>query len=117
MLKFAPIKQTATQDLSAASLSFTYTMLHDGFFHWMGIAFDGATTETIVVNFNSASGAAFDLVLESTNLVGGTTHVFRPNTPILLSVGDAITITVTDANNVNTASLTAFFEEFETVVL
>lgn len=106
-----PVRQTASQLLSSAALSDTYTMLQDGFFHWAGLKADGTITETVTVEFNSADGAANDIIWKSTNLSSATNFFYQPGHPIFLKKGDAVTITCTKATATETVKSTMFIEE------
>jgi hypothetical protein len=106
-----PIRQTTTQLLSGGALSFTYTMLKDGEFHWVGIKFGANVSETVSVTFNSADGSSYDILLDTATLSTASNYFYLPNGPVTLKAGDAITVTCTNATATTTAYLTAFFTQ------
>ncbi len=112
--KLTPRVQTAQQLLSSAALSDTYTLLKDGYFQWAGFQADGSITETATVSIISSDGSAYDIVLDTTNISGGTNYIFNPTNKILLRAGDGIKITCTKATATETVSSTISVEEIET---
>ena len=114
--KLTPRVQTKQQDLSSAALSDTYTLLKDGYFQWAGFMADGGITETATVSIISADGAAYNIILDTTNISGGTNYLYNPNNKILLRKGDGVKITCTKATATETVSSTISIEEINTHV-
>ncbi len=94
-----------SQDLSAAAMSFTTTILSAFRLTEVLIHFDGATTETITLTKDSAKGANYDTVLRKRSIVGETDFVYRP-TNSDFQIGDQLKLEITDANGLNIAYAT-----------
>jgi hypothetical protein len=113
MYKLTPVRQTASQDLSSAALSFSYEMQHDGMISWIGIKFSTTSSETITITFDSSDGANYDILLDSTDVSSGTNFAYVPSSPIMLKKGDILKVETTD-NGSATAYMTMFVSEFHT---
>ena len=108
-----PIFTTTQQDLSAAVLSSTYTMLKDGFFYWAGFKADGNITETATVEFISVDGSAYNIAFDTTNISADNSYLYNPTKPIFLRKGDGVKITCSKATATETVSSTIVCQERE----
>ena len=114
MYKLTPIRQTASQDLSASGLSSSYTMQKDGRVGWVGIKFSTTISETVTITFDSVDGANYDVIIDSTDISSGTNYAYVPSSPILLKKGDILKVTTTNNGGSGIAYMTMFICEFET---
>lgn len=97
--------KTSSQDLSSAALSYTTDYGRKRKIESISIHFSVAVTETITVTLDSATGANYDVVLDTTSLVAGTDYIFRPQGELNLQVGDEIKVACTNANTTGIAYL------------
>ena len=90
-------KQTS-QDLSSAALSYTTSFGRKFKLEQITIHASVAITETITVTFISASGANYNVVLTSRDLVGEQDFIFRPQGECNFQAGDEVKVQCTNAN-------------------
>lgn len=103
-MRFLKGDLTASQDLSAAALSYT-TTYSKGFTDLeILIKFSGTVTETVTVTLDSVNGANYDTVLRSKSLYAENSFVYK--TDMHFAKGDKIKVQCTNANGTGTAYLT-----------
>lgn len=93
---------TTSQDLSAAALSYTTTVARERKIELIMFTFSQAVSETITITLVSATGAAYDTVLQEVVLVAETDMVWRPQGEMNIKAGDAIKIECTDTGGAGT---------------
>lgn len=109
---YAMIKYcTDTADLSAASLTLTCSSTRSSRLGFVTVHADAATTETITVTLDYKLTANADTVLKTTSWSANTDFLWEPEGNIILRQGDAITVTVTNANTANNVYATIALEE------
>lgn len=105
--RYGMINQTATQDLSAGAMTFTYEMQHDGYLSAIYIGFSTGSSNTITVTYDSADGSGFDIPLDAETLSNNTSYKYTPGYKTNpLNKGDIVKVTITTGGSA-TASLTA----------
>lgn len=104
----AILKETFSQDLSAAAHSVSYTFNYPVVITEILIHASANITETITVTHDSADGANYDTVLNTTSLSAEANYVFRPTGQAPILAGDAVKIAVTNANTTGTIYGTLF---------
>ena len=87
-----------SQDLSAGSLTLDYTPTRDAFVHSVGIGFDGAVSQTVVLTLISSTGAAYATQLDSTALSSATKYAYKPSSPIAVPSGWTLRLTCTNTS-------------------
>lgn len=95
-----PLKpdKTTSQDLSAGALSYTTNYGRRWKLESVAIKASVAITETITITLDSKNGSNYDVVLQTYDMVGETSFVFRPQGELNLQAGDEIRIQCTNAN-------------------
>ena len=104
------VKETTSQDLSAAPLAYTTT--HEGASRVLQVLLHASTaiTETVTLTFNSGDGANYDTVISTSDLVAATDYVFRPEGDCVLGTTDTLSLACTDANDTGTVYVTVLLE-------
>jgi hypothetical protein len=98
------LDKTFSQNLASAALSYTTDYGRRGRLEQITIKATVAITEIITVTLDSAKGSAYDVVLDSRELSGEQSYVFRPQGDLHLQEGDEIKIQCTNANGTGTVS-------------
>lgn len=90
--------KTASQDLSAAALSYTTDYGRKFKLEAVYVKASVAITETVTITLDSALGAAYDIILQTYDLVAETSFMWRPQGEMNLQAGDEIKVQCTAAN-------------------
>ncbi len=91
-------RETFTTDLSSASVSETRGFNEDVTLAEVMVHASENITETIKVLFDSTNGSNYDTELDSTDLSAADDYVFRPTGRCIFKKGDAVKVTITNAN-------------------
>lgn len=98
--------QTATADLTAAALSYSYTFSNDGRLAWIVIAASEAITETITVTLDNIKGSNYDTTLKTRSWSSEQYYFWAPDTDLWFEKGQIIKIAVTDGNSTGNVYVT-----------
>ena len=90
--------KTASQDLSAAALSYTTDYGRRFKLESVYVKASVAITETITITLDSALGADYDIVLQTYDMVAERDFLWRPQGEMNLQLGDEIKVQCTAAN-------------------
>ena len=90
--------RTASQDLSSGALSYTTSFGRRFKLESVYLKATAAITETITITLDSALGSAYDVVLQTYDMVAETDYIWRPQGEMNLQAGDEIKIQCTNAN-------------------
>ena len=100
------LDQTSSQDLSEDPLAFTTSLPSKTFkLEQVIIKATGVITETVTITLDSASGSAYDVVLQEVVLVAEEDFVYRPQGEANFQAGDQIKVQCTDTGGVETVSV------------
>lgn len=97
--------KTASQDLSAAALSYTTNYGRRFKLESVYLVASVAITETITITLVSALGTAYDVVLQVYDMVNESSFIWRPQGEMNLQLGEEIKIQCTAANNTGTVKV------------
>ena len=89
---------TTTQDLTAAALDYTTSINRPFKLEEVTIHFSTAVTEVITIARNANTGANYDTVLATRQMVGEQDFVFRPQGECNFKKGDELDVDCTFAN-------------------
>lgn len=113
MGKLIRLRKTATQDLAAGALAFSYTFLRDGYLDFIEAKLSAACSQAVVVTKDNVTGAAYDAVLKSETLSSATAWTYQPTRKIPFAKGDILLIGITSGGTA-VAGLTIHLEEVMT---
>ena len=102
-MKFLKDDLKASQDLSAAALSFTTTYSKAFKLNQIFIKFSTNVTENITITLDSKNGASYDTVIRSKGLSSESSFLYKPDGDANFFAGDNIKIQCTNANGVGSA--------------
>lgn len=97
--------KTSSQDLSQGALSYTTAFTRAFKLEQVLVKASVNISETITVTLDSAAGATYDTVLDTADLQGESSYVFRPTGQANFQAGDEIKVQCTNANLTGTVKL------------
>jgi hypothetical protein len=112
MEKIMYVRKTTSQNLASGALSYTTTFSSNFQLDQIFMAASQNITETVTVTLVSKDGAAYDCVLQSTNMTTEKYFVFRPSGSCVFMTGDEIKITCTNVGGAGTVYLTIIAEPY-----
>lgn len=92
-----PLRASGTADLSAAALALTSAFAKKILVKAVTIKADAVMTQTATVTLDSKTGASYDVILDSQDMVAATDYVWIPDGDLFLDAGDEILVECTAA--------------------
>lgn len=112
-MKEVRLTKTATQDLAAGALAYSYEFDRDGVLDFIEIHFSAACSQTVTVSKDSVIGANYDTVYKTDVLSSATNYTYQPTRPIPYNKGDKILVGITSGGTA-VAYMTAHLKEVAT---